>query len=479
MKLELTQKLQQQQILAPQMILSMDILLLTAADLQQRLEREFMENPALELTEPSSREEGSGEEGRSADNPPAPPSAEGAGEPFGGIASFRDAAGHGFNDHVRSRQALRDATNTKHEALQNTEGKPPGLKDYLTQQLHLQVVRDEIRELGELIINSLNPRGYLVASPEEIFSGLGPHARSDFDEALRVVRGLDPAGVGAEDLRQCLLLQLDRDGQTYPLESAIIANHLEDLGQNKLPKIAKELNTTLDALKDAVDIILALDPLPGARYETSPTIYVRPDVFVEEVDGNLEVTVEDAQLPRLGINPSCRQLLKDARGNREVTSFMRRKIESAQWLIQAVEQRKRTLRDIAQAMVEYQREFMLRGPEHLRAMTMQTLADQVGVHISTVSRAIKGKYVQTPWGLYELRYFFTGGVGNAEGELESRRNVYRRINEIIEGEDKRHPYSDTDIARILQEKGLHIARRTVTKYRESQHIPSSRLRRSY
>jgi RNA polymerase sigma-54 factor len=337
-----------------------------------------------------------------------------------------------------------------------------------------------VRELAEQIVQNLDHRGYLLCSPQELYEDLRHRSsRDDFDAALAAVRSLEPAGVGAEDLKGCLLLQLARDRQEYPLETQIILNHLEDLGQNKIPKIAKDLNATVDQIKEAVEIITALDPLPGSRYESEPVVYVRPEIIVERIDGKLQVRLEDGTLPELGISDSCRQILKDSRGNSQVTTFLRKKIESAQWLIQAIRQRRRTLHEIAKAMVDYQKGFMESGPEHLRAMRMQTVADIVGVHISTISRAIKGKYMQTPWGVFELRYFFTGGVTNADGEVESRRNVYRLISEIIEKEDRRSPYSDSEIAKILKDRGLAIARRTVTKYREQEKIPSSRLRRSY
>ncbi|MBI4602908.1 MAG: RNA polymerase factor sigma-54 [Planctomycetes bacterium] len=473
MKLELTQKLQQSQILAPQMILSMDVLLLNVAELQNRIEKEFTENPALEIAENIGEEA----ESKDAAKPPEPAPAES--ELFRQIEAFQRSHPDGSEDW-RPRRPRSDDGGDRLEMLQNTEGKPLGLKEHLTQQLHLQDLGRELQEIGEQIINNLDHRGYLLCPASEVFDSLGGGLkREDFDRALAAVRSLDPAGVGAEDLRQCLLLQLERDKQEYPLETQIILKHLEDLGENRIPKIAKELGATLDEIKDAIEIVASLDPIPGARYESPPTIYVRPDVFVEKVEGKLEVRVEDGSLPQLNISESCRRLLKESRGNPEVAGFIRKKIESAQWLIQAVRQRQRTLYDIAVAMVDYQRELMERGPEHLRAMRMQTIADLVHVHISTVSRAIKGKYMQTPWGLFEMRYFFTGGVESAGGEVESRRNVYRKIAEIIEAEDKRHPLSDSDIMRILRERGLNIARRTVTKYREQEKIPSSRLRRSY
>ena len=220
--------------------------------------------------------------------------------------------------------------------------------------------------------------------------------------------------------------------------------------------------------------------MPGTQYESEATIYVRPDVIVEvHGDDKIDVRIESSGLPKLNVSESCKDLLKRSRKNSEVQHFVRRKIESAQWLIQAIQQRQRTLQDISVTVVDFQRKFMLKGTEHLRAMKMQTIADIVGVHISTVSRAIKGKYIQTPWGTFEMRYFFTGGVGNADGEVESRRNIYRKIRDIIENEDKSRPYSDSAIAKLLQEKGLSIARRTVTKYREQEKIPSSRLRKNH
>ena len=471
MKLELSQSLQQQQILAPQMILSMDILLLPTLDLEQRIRQEFSENPALELVEKEIPKE-------PATTPaPAPESAPPESELFAKLESFQEQP-RLYTLDAPSRRRSRSDTDSKYEALQNTEGKPPGLKDILTQQVRLKGIVENIQEAAEEIINNLDHRGYLLAPAEELRSSV-PVSEEEFDEALRVVRSLDPAGVGAEDLRDCLLLQLERDSQQYPIEEQIIRNHLLDLGLNKIPKIAKELGKTVEEIKDAVEIISLLDPIPGGRREPQRTIYIRPDVTVEINDGKIEVKVDSGSIPRLQVSESCRSILKSSRGNREVTDFVRKKIESAQWLIQAIQQRERTLYDIAVAMTRYQKDFMFHGPVKLRAMKMQTIADIVRVHISTISRAIKGKHMQTPHGLFDMRYFFTGGVDNEDGEIESRRNIYRRIEEIIDSEEKTRPLSDSDIARVLREQGLKIARRTVTKYREQKGIPSSRLRKSY
>jgi RNA polymerase sigma-54 factor len=466
MKLELTQQLQQQQILAPQMVLSMDILLLTTQDLQQRIDREFAENPALEIIDPQVKESPTDVEQPRENAEPAP---------FGRVESFRwdtEAA----SDYRYRRSTGRD---DKFEAMQNTEGRKPGLRDFLTQQLHLLSLTKNVQEAGEEIINNVDSRGYLTSPASELYQSLAHRVSADdFEKALSAVRDLDPPGIGAEDLQQCLLLQLERDSQDYPLETQIILNHLGDLRDNKIPKIARDLKTTIEDIREALDIIRCLDPHPGSQYDSDPPIYIRPDVHVEVNEGRIEVRVDGSSLPELSISESCRKLLTKSRSS-EVNRFVRKKIESAQWLIQAIKQRQRTLHDIATAVTSYQREFILDGPEHLRALKMQTIADIVGVHISTVSRAIKGKHIQTPWGLFEMRYFFTGGVGNAQGEVESRRNIYRRIGEIIENEDKKRPLSDSAIADVLRKDGLNIARRTVTKYREQEGVPSSRRRKNH
>lgn len=475
-KLELTQKLQQQQILAPQMILSMDILLLSNVELENRIQEEFTANPALEIVE---------RKPEPAETPAGPPSAPAGqsdierqeAEVFAQLDAFQSLPAFG-NYEVRQRRSS-GGDDDRFEALANVAGKPTGLREYLIQQVHLMKLPPGVVEAAENIINNLDARGYLLSTPEEIQASLPDCPPEDFRKALEAVRGLDPPGVGARDLRECLILQLERDRQEYTLEVQIIRNHLEDLRQNKLPKIARDLGRTVEEIKEAREIIASLKPAPGSRYEHSVTVHIQPEVVVEKVEGKFDVKVDDDCIPQLNISESCRHLLRQARGDPAVLKFIRKKIESAQWLIQAVRQRQRTIYDIARAIVDYQKDFMENGPTRLRAMKMQTIADLIGVHISTISRAIKGKYVQTPWGTFAMRFLFTGGVERSDGQLESRRNIYREIGELIESEDKVKPLSDSDIARVLRERGLDIARRTVTKYREQERIPSSRLRKQF
>ena len=210
-------------------------------------------------------------------------------------------------------------------------------------------------------------------------------AAEEIRQAFQAVRGLDPAGIAATDLQDCLLLQLGRDEQDYHIEEAIIRNHLQDLSQNKLPRLARKLGCPVEDVKEAARIISSLDPMPGRRMQAEETVYIRPDVLVEEVDSDLEISVLDYSLPQLEISRSCRTALRNAEGDRQASSFLRKKIESAKWLIQALEQRQRTIKDIAVAIVEFQKDFMLKGPENLKALKMQTIADTVGVHLSTLS----------------------------------------------------------------------------------------------
>ena len=276
------------------MILSVDILLLAVSELEQRIEKEFVENPALEIGEP-----GEAEFPASAASPPKPelPTE----DLFAKIDSFQNHHSSLLYD-AAPRKSRPGDSDDRLEMLQNTEGKPPGLKDLLSQQLRLQSLDRELQEIGEEIINNLDHRGYLLSTADEIFASMQEkRTRGQFDQALAAVRSLDPPGVGAEDLKQCLLLQLTGDGE-YPLETQIIQNHLEDLRQNKIPKIAKDLGATLDEIKNAVDIITSLDPLPGCRFESAMTVYIRPDIMVEKIDGQIQVRVENGSIPPMYIS---------------------------------------------------------------------------------------------------------------------------------------------------------------------------------
>ena len=300
------------------------------------------------------------------------------------------------------------------------------------------------------------------------------------EEALRIVQALDPPGVAGRSLKEVLLLQLGLDPEKYKDVRHIIENHLQDIQSNRFPKIAKALGTDIEEVKERIAFIKMLNPRPGSLFAAKEAHYIIPDVVVVEVDGDYEVRLEDTYIPRLHISPHYRRMLTEERDNPKVREFIKKKIESAKWLIESIEQRQNTLLRISREIVDVQRGFLDYGLEHLRPLKMQHIADRVGVHVSTVSRALSTKYIQTPRGIYPMKFFFTGGTVSQDGTMESTVSIKQKVRDIIEKEDKRHPLSDEDIARILRtDQGLEIARRTVTKYRKQLSIPSSRQRRMY
>ena len=462
MKLRLAPRLEQQQVLAPQMILSMDILLLSSIDLENRIEREFMENPALELDEKLGQ-------------PDAEPAAEKRDPEVEQLLDKLDAFERRYGGDERPRARVGGEDDAKHEALQNHADRPSGLLGHLSEQVGYLDLDVEMTRLCRELAGNIDRRGFLMGTLEEFAVALGISEESA-GEALTLLQSLDPRGVGARDLRECLLLQL---GEDDVLERRIIDQHLEDLLENRLPKLATTLGIPMAELKDAVEVISTLDPSPGGSFAPSSNGPVIPEIFADEIDGKFKVRMEEGVFPTLRISPACSAMLRTAGENPKVVEFVRRKIEAARWLIHAIDQRRRTLMDIAQAIVDHQDAYFKEGPGHLSALTMKVIAEQVGVHVSTVSRATNGKYIQTPYGVMELRRFFTGGVERATGGIESRDNVFAMIREIIEQENPHRPLSDSMLTRKLQEKGLDIARRTVTKYRERAGVAPARLRKKH
>ena len=462
MKLKLAPRLEQQQVLAPQMILSMDILLLNSLDLEQRIEKELVENPALELEEVTPPEE----DNHASEGDPE------VTELLELLDTFQSR--YGGDDEIRPRAASSEE-DAKHEALQNHADREPTLVEYIQTQLGYLDLDPGIEQICGEIAGNIDERGYLSGDLEEIALSSGvPEALAQ--KALELVQTLDPAGLGARDLRECLLLQL---GENDELERRIVGDHLQDLLENRLPRIAERVGVSLAEVKEAVEVIALLDPYPGRRFHRGESGRVIPEIFVDEIDNGFKVRIEEGMLPTLRISPTCSAMLREDGQNPKVVEFVRRKVEAARWLIHAIDQRRRTLADIAQAIVDHQVEFFQRGPGNIASLTMQTIADQVGVHISTVSRATNGKYIQSPYGVIELRRFFTGGVERADGGIESRENVCSMIREIVEEEDPRRPLSDSQLTKKLQERGLGIARRTVSKYRERAGVPPARLRKKH
>lgn len=496
----------QKQILSPQMIQSMEILVLNSQQLEERIEQALEENIALEVTE-SERENGESstdtadakETSSSSDSADWTDGATAAGTDVDReIDLLRDRYEHlaefQSEDYYTSRlprSAGAGEEDDKYEALQNTADRTGTLAEHLIAQLRLRSAPTE-REgaLAFEIIFSLDERGYLLYPLEEILEflnltdgerahPLAPVSDEELLAAHAIVRGLDPPGVGAVDLADCLNLQLERDPGEYPLEMELVSNHLENIAKNRLPQIAKATSSSLEEVKDAIEIIRSLQPNPGRGFSDQPTQVVHPDVQIEDDEGKLKVVVNNGYLPKLRISPHYRELLQESKKNPEVRDYIRKKIENAEWLLSAIHQRKSTLQRVAEEVVEHQEEFFRKGERFLRPLKMQDIADKIGVNVSTVSRAISGKYFQAPGMVRELKSLFTGGTVKDDGTSESRGSVIIRIKELIEEEDTKKPLSDSKIVSLLAKDGIHISRRTVTKYREAEGIPSSRERRAY
>ena len=496
------QTIKQIQTLSPQMYMSMEILCLNSLDLQERIETELENNETLELNEPTAPEPT--DNVREAADAASESSTAAEAESDQSFEQKVEQWDRISREEYGSRRAssYSGERDDKLDALSNTEGRPTTLAEHLEQQIHLLEDADVIavlglrtagrteaeiiadidaaRDLCDAIIHNIDHRGYLMYDLEEIRASLDPQPEPDrLDQALRIVQSLDPPGIGGRGLEECLLLQLERDRQDYPLEERIIRDHLKDLGRNRLPKIAKALGVTLDEVKTAHEIIACLNPLPGKLFGAEPAAYVKPDVIVDETDGGYEVRVERGYLPRLQISSHYRDLYKESRSNADLRKYLKKKMDGAEWLLAAIRQRQSTLQRIAQETVKVQSEFFDHGISHLKPLKMVEIAERVGVHVSTISRAISGKYMETPRGIFPLKFFFTGGANKSDGTTVSRGSVIQRIKALIDEEDKSSPLSDIDIVRRLEESSIKISRRTVTKYREAEGIASSRERKIY
>lgn len=466
--------------LAPQIIQSIEILQLPTLDLRDLIEDALQENEALEVVEPAADPLGEApastrDEERDDDEAGFDADAERTLERLDALADAEAGA-----PGTASRAAGAEAADRKQEALQNAPDHGSGLAQHLLLQVEELKLPPEVRRAAEAIICNLDEAGLLRMRLEEVLEGMDdPVDLEVLQRGLKVVQGLEPRGVGARDAVECLLLQIDDSDPDADLKRALVRDHLPDLQRNKMPKVAKALGLTMDELYQLKQSLArGITLRPGAAWSAEPPRYIRPDIVVEWQDGDYVVRLVNDALPRIGISPQVRTLLREARHDPKLRDHLKRQVDLAKWLIDAIAQRQGTLERVAREIVERQREYFEFGVSHLKPLKMQEVADALGIHVSTVSRAISEKYVQEPRGITPLKFFFTGGTENGEGGVESRLSVKERVREIIEREDKRAPKSDDEVAEQLsKEFGLEIARRTVTKYRKALDIPSSRQRR--
>ncbi|QGJ72095.1 RNA polymerase subunit [Planctomycetales bacterium 10988] len=484
-----TQSQVQKMILAPKMIQSMEILQLPLMALQDRVQQEMEENPCLQVREtdpdlPTPDHE-------APDSPDAPTNEERElvideshkEDDFDRLVSLSEEwDGHFEPSGSRPSSArMEEESDRRHDVMANLTSRPHTLQDDLCDQLAWFDLDSKLRSFVERIIYNLDGNGYMQSSLKDL---LDPnHSPADFQlmqQALAVVQQLDPPGVGAHDLRECLLLQLTPDMEYFEELQTLISSHLDDIKDNRLPLIQRKTGYSIETIQLALEQLRQLKPKPGAEFASESAPSVTPDVFVEpDENGKYVVRVEEREIPNLYISPYYRRMLEKGDSNGDTKDFIKKKITSAQWLIESIEQRRSTLLRVAQAIVDHQTVFLDKGPEWIEPLKMQQIADKVGVHVTTVSRAVDGKWIQTPRGLFPLKRFFGGGTTNAQGEEVAWDAIRLKLQEIIDGEDKTKPFSDDALVTELEKHGLKVARRTVTKYRQAMDIASSRQRREW
>ncbi len=490
MRMEMSPRLQQTMKLAPRMIQSMEILQLPIAELQERMETELQENPVLELqektTEPDENEPEAGDPTETFD-PDAPLVHDQDNElDFKRLEELdKDWDGHFNEDHRLSRGALSELGDKKLDAMQNMPAREQSLQDYLEEQLPFLDLTPEQHEIIEYLIANLDSNGYLdnKKSPlSQLVANYGkPVTIEQLEDVLHLLQKLDPTGIGARDLIECLLLQVTAETPHRDLLRALIMHHLEDLQHNRYPVIQKRTGADVATIKEAFEILKHLDPKPGSRYASESTHYVIPDIIVERGDdGEYTVRLTEDWTPNVHIHPRYIQRYKSKLTDPKEKEYLRRKIQAGQWLIESIEQRRATLEKVTKAIIAHQKAFLNKEHEYIEPLKMQQIADQVKVHVTTVSRAVDDKWVQTPRGVFLLKRFFGGGTKNeVTGEDVAWEKIKQKLLELIGNEDKSNPLSDEDLVAKLHESGYPVARRTVTKYRKMLKIPSSRQRKDW
>ncbi len=464
-------KLVQKLILTPSLQQAIKLLPMSTLELSELLNQEMVENPLLE--------ESPTDDLQQAEAQPEKPEEKPAQEK---TDSWDDQDyEYFFGDYLDDGYRPRTPTEVKElPPIENTLSTSGSLSDHLLWQLSMQSSEGAPREIGEAIIGNLDDDGYLVATVEEL-ARMGPWPVEDVEGALALVQQFDPVGVAARDLQECLLLQLRHPslaGAHTEVAELIVSQHMRLLQNHQIPELAKKVGVSIEELKQHIDIIQGLDPKPGSRYNPSQSQYVIPDVHVVKVEDQYVAVLNEEGLPQLRISPVYRRLLdKGAENSDETRAYVKDKFRSALWLIKSVEQRQKTIHKVATSIINFQRDFLDQGIEYLRPLVLRDVANDIGMHESTVSRVVTNKYMHTPQGVFEMKYFFHSGIASSYGEAVSSVTIKQRIRKIIEQEDGRKPLSDSKIVNMLQKEGLDLARRTIAKYREELKIPTSNQRK--
>jgi len=501
-------KLAQRLVMTPSLQQAIKLLQLSRLELEETLAQEILENPVLDVEETieetdealdagATTSEGDGaasvaetESGDEAVTGALADSAEGedvlpsAEEAYGDIdveAFFSDY----LADHRPEGPSMAASDPGEGIPLENVISSSGGLADHLIWQLHMMDCDERIVRIAEYIVGNLDEDGYLHASDEEIATGTG--ARPDeVTQALETVRSLDPPGIGARSLQDCFRMQIDLlvavadDGDEAELlkrAQLVITEHWDDLLHQRWEKLASACGCEVVSFKDLVEMIHRLEPKPGRVFHQERNQYIEPDVHIRKVDDEYTIHLNDDGLPRLRINSKYARMLEGAPVDPQVAGYLREKMRSAVWLMKSIDQRQRTIYKVAKSIVAFQQNFLDFGIEHLKPMVLRQVAEDIGMHESTISRVVSNKYMYTPRGLFPMKYFFHSGVDSARGENISSLVVKERIKKLVEAEDPARPLSDSKIMRMLQREGIRLARRTVAKYREEMAIPSSDKRK--
>lgn len=464
-----TQKL----IMTPELRQAIAILQLSALELDAFVEQELMENPLLDIAE----------EQKSDDLSDSP---------------FREEAQQENEDNKDTKERdsvdweeyLQDCSDTGFPKLprvnrdegpsfENFVSLTPTLQEHLMLQLHLSGISECCIRIGAFLIGNIDKNGYLTIEVSEA-SKILKVSKARVTEVLKVIQSFDPGGVGARSLKECLLIQIDQRDIDVPGIKPFVLEHLQDVAEGKFSRIAEAMGISLSQVQRLRDVVLTLDPKPGRNYSSDNAAqYIVPDAVIERAEGKYVVTMNDNISPRLFINPYYRSLLSSEDKDSAISQFLTDRLDSALWLIKSIEQRRATLFRVITAIAEVQQEFLDHGLEHLKPLNMKQIADRVKVHESTVSRAINGKYVQTPRGIIDLKFFFQSGLECSNGTPISAESIKKVLRGMIDDEDDYNPLSDQKIADDMDKRGIVISRRTVAKYRDEMGIPSSAKRRRY
>ena len=500
--LHLSQRLTQSLVLAPQLQQSLALLQAPTLELKALVEQELQQNPVLEeaatgemeLREPEVAEKEADRDGEQTEAPEPRESIDEPSDDQGvekGSEEPVDEFQAEFERLVQLDQEWRDhfaQTNLPTRASAEEEEKRQFMFDSLVVGTSLQeMLLTQVREsalpqedwsTAEMLIGNIDDYGYLKASAEELSASTGLPAEK-ITAVLKIIQTFEPPGVGARDLRECLMLQMERAGQQDTLEYRIVRDFMEALGKRRIPEISRGTGQSVDDVQAALERIARLEPRPGRAFLPDNDQYILPEVFVQKSGDDFSITTNNEHIPHLRISNTYKDLMSQRENSAEVRNYIREKIRAGKFLIKSLHQRQQTILNIAKEIVRRQREFMEKGVAFLKPLTMVQVAEVVGVHETTVSRAVSGKYMQTPQGLFEMKYFFTAGIQTATGDGVSNTSVKDMIADIFKKEDPSKPLSDQEVVRMLQEKGIQIARRTVAKYRTELNILPSNLRKVY